>query len=262
MYHIFVILIHRPFLSRARLYPHGVASNCLVRCTGAALRIAYIVQTYATAFTVERSPYFIAYAAYVACTVLIRLATHEQPACNTHKCLYICRKFLVENERTNAGVKRANFVIGSLLRGTGLRVGYDPTCDSPAPGDDISDEIEISSANINSIVYSFSLLSRSMEPSPSISRPIRQGAAAASSSANKSLFTFTEASRAPLFTAPFKGPPQIVSRVSADLDTTTISPSDYQDPDGFNDMIFGLDGSGFDESWPELTADLGSFQHT
>ncbi|KAK3077080.1 hypothetical protein LTS18_011259, partial [Coniosporium uncinatum] len=127
MYHILVILLHRPFMTKGHLYSRTASYDCLFACTQTAIRLAFILRSYCCTFTIRRSPYFIAYSAYVAATILIRVAAHQQSA-NVMTALRACLNILQDNEKTNSGVHRANFVLSQLLRATGqehLRVSPD-----------------------------------------------------------------------------------------------------------------------------------------
>lgn len=116
MYHILTIILHRPFLSRSRLELPRARLQCLSTCFRAASKLSCIVQCYYTAFTVRRAPYFIAYSAFVAATILIRVAAQPPAGALFHDRLNVCLWFLRESERINAGVSKANFVITKLLR--------------------------------------------------------------------------------------------------------------------------------------------------
>lgn len=267
MYHVFVILLHRPYLSRGHLYSPEVASHCLFSCAKAAMRIAYIVQSYAAAFTVRRAPYFVAYSSYVASTILIRVAARQEASCNTHKCLGICLKILEENEKINTGIKRANYVVGKLLKGTGLGT-FHSTSESEGNGnifgETVSDEIEVSPTEVSSIIDSFSM----------VDRDSAAGRRPPNGNMQQSHLTTTSQQATPLDKNFLSAPSTSVSlggsmtlsplaALPRDMDPNMTGVYEYQDPDAFNDIIFGLHGTEFLDSWPDFGgADFESFAYT
>ena len=124
MFHLLLILLNRPFVTRGHLLDYRVAPGCLRTCVLAAIRLACIIQHYCAAFTIRRSPYFISYCAYVASTILVRVVRHVPQDIPDGQALWdglaLLREFLRQSERTNAGVKRVNWVIESLIRRCGI----------------------------------------------------------------------------------------------------------------------------------------------
>lgn len=147
MHHLIVILLHRPFLTQGHLYDARVAEHSLRTCTITAVKLACIIQHYSVAFTIRRAPYFVAYCAYVACTILIRVAHRVTiigaDADDFQHWLHILIEILRRSERTNAGVKRANFVLLSLLK----RNRLDPDTFKPLPR--IEDDFAAPPTNLN-----------------------------------------------------------------------------------------------------------------
>ncbi|KAF2095606.1 hypothetical protein NA57DRAFT_11696, partial [Rhizodiscina lignyota] len=124
MFHLLLILLNRPFITRGHLLDYRVAAGCLRTCILAAIRLSCIIQHYCTAFTIRRAPYFISYCAYVACTILVRVVRHVPEEVPDGSALWdglaLLREFLRNSQRTNAGVTRANFVLEKLIQRCGI----------------------------------------------------------------------------------------------------------------------------------------------
>ncbi|KAE9984611.1 hypothetical protein BLS_001986 [Venturia inaequalis] len=163
LYHISMILLHRPYLTRGHLYDEHLAEASLQKCTSAAIRLAQIARVYCHAFTVRRTPYFIAYSAYVAITILIRVSAHLPQGSSAQKSLHFCLGILSDSEKTNQGVKRASFVVSKLLFAV-ARGGPNPFPDSENHrrepwGEVIDDRIELSREAMSMIISTFSTTS-------------------------------------------------------------------------------------------------------
>lgn len=158
-----MILLHRPYLTRGHLYDEHLAEASLQKCTSAAIRLAQIARVYCHAFTVRRTPYFIAYSAYVAITILIRVSAHLPQGSSAQKSLHFCLGILSDSEKTNQGVKRASFVVSKLLFAV-ARGGPNPFPDSENHrrepwGEVIDDRIELSREAMSMIISTFSTTS-------------------------------------------------------------------------------------------------------
>lgn len=163
LYHISMILLHRPYLTRGHLYDEHLAETSLQKCASAAIRLAQIARVYCHAFTVRRTPYFIAYSAYVAITILIRVSAHLPQGSSAQKALHVCLGILSDSEKTNQGVKRASFVVSKLLFAV-ARGGPNPFPDSENHrrepwGETIDDRIELSREAMSMIISTFSTTS-------------------------------------------------------------------------------------------------------
>lgn len=81
---------------------------------------------------------------------------------NSRRSLKVCLRILADNEKVNTGVKRANYVVGKLLRGTGVNVspGSSPTEHLDPLTERLTDNIDLDDAEINSIVDSFCISER------------------------------------------------------------------------------------------------------
>jgi hypothetical protein len=175
-----VILLHRPYITRGHLFNEAQAPHSFLKCATAAIRLAHIVNTYSYAFTVRRAPYFIAYSAYVACTILIRLASYQEKGSVPQQCLHACLIVLDESEKINAGMRRAMYVVSRLLFAVARR-GPNPfphQLDNAPWGQPVSDNFEIDSAAINAIIKTFSLSSpdaATERPEPERSHTIDPG---------------------------------------------------------------------------------------
>jgi hypothetical protein len=158
-----MILLHRPYLTKGHLYDERLAANSLQKCTAAAIRLAHIARVYCHAFTVRRTPYFIAYSAYVAITILIRVSAHLPQGSSAQQSLHICLGILSDSEKTNQGVKRASFVVSKLLFAV-ARSGPNPFPDSEIHkrepwGETVNDRIELSREAMVMIISTFSTTS-------------------------------------------------------------------------------------------------------
>lgn len=250
MYHIFIILVHRPYLSKGHLYSSEVANHCLFSCVKSAMRIAYIVQRYSVAFTVRRAPYFIAYSSYVASTILIRVAARQESSCNSHKCLQICLKILEENEKVNTGVKRANYVVGKLLKGTGLGICHsilESGNHEDIFAETISDKIEVSPIEASHIIDSFSM----------VDRDYAAGRHPQNGNMQQSNLTTTNQQTAlqdkNLVSAPtFLTSLRATAASSQEMNRDIADVYECQDSDALNDIIYGLHGTEFLASWPDF----------
>ncbi|ETS78439.1 hypothetical protein PFICI_10501 [Pestalotiopsis fici W106-1] len=118
MYHVLVILLHRPFVADGHLYSalRAVSVNSFLACAKAASSIVGLLRAYDTAFSVSRAPYLISYATYVAATIHVRIAAKRRHDSTIFSNLETCLAVFNENESTNWAVKRANTVIRSLMK--------------------------------------------------------------------------------------------------------------------------------------------------
>jgi len=158
-----MILLHRPYLTKGHLYDERLAATSLQKCTAAAIRLAHIARVYCHAFTVRRTPYFIAYSAYVAITILIRVSAHLPKGSDAQQSLHICLGILSDSEKTNQGVKRASFVVSKLLFAV-ARSGPNPFPESEIHrrepwGETVNDRIELSREAMGMILNTFSTTS-------------------------------------------------------------------------------------------------------
>jgi len=108
-------------------------------------------------------PYFIAYSAYVAITILIRVSAQLPKGNEAQIGLHICLGILADSEKTNAGVKRASFVVSKLLFAI-ARGGPNPFPETEvhrsAPwGETVNDKIELSPGTMSRIISTFSTTS-------------------------------------------------------------------------------------------------------
>ncbi|VZI07021.1 unnamed protein product [Fusarium fujikuroi] len=76
MYHVLVILLHRPFVADGHLYNtfRSISVDSVIKCSAAASSICSLLRAYHRAFSVRRAPYLISYATYVAATIHCRIA--------------------------------------------------------------------------------------------------------------------------------------------------------------------------------------------
>jgi hypothetical protein len=231
------------------------------------MRIAYIVQSYSAEFTVRRAPYFVAYSSYVASTILIRVAARQEASCNTHKCLGICLTILEENEKINTGIKRANYVVEKLLKGTGLGTFHSKSESEEHGtifGESVSDEIEVSPKEVASIIDSFSIVDRDSAagrrpPNGNMQHSYVTTTGQQATPPDKNFSSGPSTSISP-------GGSMALSPLAAlprDIDPNLTGVYEYQDPEAFNDIIFGLHGNEFLDLWPDFFgADFERFANT
>ncbi|KAF2435402.1 hypothetical protein EJ08DRAFT_580700 [Tothia fuscella] len=161
LYHICVILLHRPYLTKGHLFTAHHAQHALICCLVAAIRLAHVARAYCHAFTVRRTPYFIAYAAYVAITILLRVSAYQQPGSTPHQCVQYCLEILSASERTNAGVRKANSVVSKLIFVVNRKGPnpFPPGLSNPPWGQVLNERFDIDASSSFKIIDSFSLSS-------------------------------------------------------------------------------------------------------
>ena len=258
MFFVFQILLHRPYLADAHFYSPEIAPHCLDKCTKAAVRISLIIQCYCVAFTVRRAPYFIAYSAYVATTILIRVAAYHPAGSVFHARLEVCLRLLEEGKKVNAGVRKAYSVVTRLR--TALRLQRNTMATQQS--DDLTvlthqfyetlrNDLAVDATRIVDIINSFT-----MEVRPLVDN---YGTASKSNNANtQSSKTAVNVTSALPVEQPYISP--FDTRQDASIPSNAIStalpashpahPSHiYGQPDfsGFNDIIFGLHSGSLDQ---------------
>lgn len=117
LYNVFLILLHRPFVAEGHLHIEdpSIAISSFTTCTTAAARIIQLLQAYDQAFSIRRAPYLISYATYVAATIWVRVAAQREGGSRAHASLRTCIDILQKNMETNWGVRRARSVILHLM---------------------------------------------------------------------------------------------------------------------------------------------------
>lgn len=178
LYHVQVILIHRPFVSEGHLHTAdpSVALSSFTTCTAAAFSITQILQAYDNTFSIQRAPYLISYATYVAATIFVRVAAQREGASRAHASLQNCLDVFKKNQETNWAVRRAHNVILHLMDRMGVRletqtvtptspleqpsrnlaIPPDSNLQGPAPvTNENPPELEASALDIDMIIQSF-----------------------------------------------------------------------------------------------------------
>lgn len=117
LYNVFLILLHRPFVAEGHLHiaDQSIAISSFTTCTAAAARIIQLLQAYDQAFSIRRAPYLISYATYVAATIWVRVAAQREGGSRAHASLWTCIDIFQKNMETNWGVRRARSVILHLM---------------------------------------------------------------------------------------------------------------------------------------------------
>jgi hypothetical protein len=113
-----IILLHRPFVADGHLHStaRSISVNSFVACANAATMIVKVLRAYDLAFSVQRAPYLISYATYVAATVHARIASKRGPGSDAHQSLETCLAVFRENQETNFAVRRADAIVRSLIK--------------------------------------------------------------------------------------------------------------------------------------------------
>ena len=178
LYHVQVILLHRPFVSEGHLHTAdpSVALSSFTTCTAAAFSITQILQAYDNTFSIQRAPYLISYATYVAATIFVRVAAQREGASRAHASLQNCLDVFKKNQETNWAVRRAHNVILHLMDRMGVRletqtvtptspleqpsrnlaIPPDSNLQGPAPvSNENPPELEASALDIDMIIQSF-----------------------------------------------------------------------------------------------------------
>jgi hypothetical protein len=209
-------------------------------------------------------PYFIAYSAYIAVTILMRVNAFLEIGSEVHKCLQHALDVLVDSERINAGVKRASYVIHKLLFAV-ARSGpnpFPPQDAMPAPwGEVVTDNVHLDPTVVLRIIATFSATS--------------PDAAAEQSQlevqANDLGLTGHSNAMIAAVAGPGQGAWDLDSGTAAQLLTSlrtntpaqsavaTPKPQNLtlpETPAPFPDIIFGLHSDEAFQSWPDFNNDL------
>lgn len=122
MYHVLIILLHRPFVADGHLYStsRSVSVDCFMKCASAASSIVLLLRAYHRAFSSRRAPYLISYATYVAATIHARIAAKRSHDSSAHNNLATCLAVLNENQETNTAVSKAMMIMQSLTKRLGV----------------------------------------------------------------------------------------------------------------------------------------------
>ena len=128
LYNVLLILLHRPFVVEGHLHSTdpSVALSSFTTCTVAANRIIYLLQAYDHAFSIQRAPYLISYATYVAATIHVRVAAQLEGGSRAHASLRTCIDIFQKNRETNWAVRRAQNVILHLMDRMGVELIGNP----------------------------------------------------------------------------------------------------------------------------------------
>jgi hypothetical protein len=254
LFQISVILLHRPYITRGHLFNVAHAPQSFQKCATAAIRLAYIVNTYSHAFTIRRAPYFIAYSAYVATTILIRLSSYQKDRSVPHQCLHACLIVMDEAEKINAGVKRAMFVVSRLLFAVARR-GPNPfpqQLDNSPWGRPVSDKFEIDTASIDMIIKTFSVSSPDAaterpELGPSLS--IDPGLSGLLQTSGPRVTKELDKDAAAQLLASLRWN---TAAIAGSLQQTPKPPAAQEITTPLPDMIFGLHSEDALQSWPDF----------
>ncbi|KAL8381550.1 hypothetical protein RB595_005703 [Gaeumannomyces hyphopodioides] len=138
MYHVFLILLHRPFVADGHLFSvsRSTSVNALMTCAAAATEIIHLIRAYHRTFSVRRAPYLISYATYVAATIHVRIASRRTPQSDAYRSLETCLAVFHENQETNWAVRRATAIVQNLMHrfGVVLPEGRQPVIDPVGSG--------------------------------------------------------------------------------------------------------------------------------
>lgn len=122
MYHVLVILLHRPFVADGHLFGtvRSISVKSFITCASAADHIITLLRAYDVAFTVARAPYLISYACYVAATIHVRIAAKRGPNSEAYNSLATCLAIFHRNQETNGAIRRARTIIQGLMARLGV----------------------------------------------------------------------------------------------------------------------------------------------
>ncbi|KIW02202.1 uncharacterized protein PV09_06358 [Verruconis gallopava] len=262
MYHLCVILLHRPFFTRGHLYDENEAPQSLMKCAVTAMRVSHLVTIYKHAFTGRRMPYFIAYSSYVAVAILMRINAFLEAGSNVHKCLQHGLNVLADSERVNAGLKRAGYVISKLLFAV-ARTGpnpFPPSDTMPPPwGEVLTDNVHLDQNIIPKIIATFSATSpdAAAEQSQLEVHPNEPGLGGhrqdSAASGKGSWDIDSDGTAAQLLTS---------MRTNTPAHSAVATPKPHplplpETPAPFPDIVFGLHSDeAFLQSWPDFNSDL------
>jgi hypothetical protein len=167
LYNVLTILLHRPFVTDGHLYntSRAISVSSFKTCATAADNIVELLCAYDKAFSVQKAPYLISYATYVAATIHARIAAKQGAESHAHSNLMVCLGVFRENQETNWAVRRANAVVQNLMKRLGLDVPDLSIVDRPnaathnsddtASGQSLEQEESFQSPDIDSILESF-----------------------------------------------------------------------------------------------------------
>ncbi|KND89434.1 Nitrogen assimilation transcription factor nirA [Tolypocladium ophioglossoides CBS 100239] len=118
MYHVLVILLHRPFVADGHLYStsRSISVDSFMKCASAASSIVHLLRAYHRAFSIRRAPYLISYATYVAATIHSRIAARRGHDSTAYGNLATCLAVFKENQETNSAVQKATMIVQSLMK--------------------------------------------------------------------------------------------------------------------------------------------------
>ncbi|EON68406.1 hypothetical protein W97_07730 [Coniosporium apollinis CBS 100218] len=122
MYHVLLILLHRPFVADGHLYTtsRSISVNSFLTCATAASQIVRLLRAYDKAFSIRRAPYLISYATYVSATIHARIAAKRGPGSEARRSLETCLAVFRENQETNWAVRRAKVIVETLMKRLGV----------------------------------------------------------------------------------------------------------------------------------------------
>ena len=124
MFHVFKILLHRPFVQYGHLQSvlPDVAFDSFTSCATAANSIAQILESFRRIHSFRLAPYFIFYASYVSSSIHVRIAAQKHLQSNAYSSLKICLAVFDDNVRTNPAVKKAKAIIQNLMERMGVSI--------------------------------------------------------------------------------------------------------------------------------------------
>ncbi|GJN71066.1 hypothetical protein PLICBS_005128 [Purpureocillium lilacinum] len=128
MYHVLVILLHRPFVADGHLYStsRSISVESFMKCASAASSIVLLLRAYHFAFSVQPAPYLISYATYVAATIHSRIAAKRGHESTAYSNLATCLAVFQINQKTNPAVRKATLIVQSLMKKLGVVIATIP----------------------------------------------------------------------------------------------------------------------------------------
>ena len=124
-----MIRLHLPIIADGHLFsitPLSAAQEAFGVCRKAATEIVQLLIAYRRAFVIQRAPYLIAYATYVAAEIHVQVAVQYANSPGAHECLRICLGVLNENQLTNSMVVSTTQSLVDLMKQAGVALQDDP----------------------------------------------------------------------------------------------------------------------------------------
>lgn len=137
MYHAFLILLHRPFVSEGHLKSVSApaTSSAFSICETAATDIDGLLRSYKKQWCIKSPPYFLSYATYVSATIHVRIAAQRSSGSKAHRCLLNCLEILSEHQSVCHAPRRSMSILLGLVKRLNVQVGREFTAEASRTAD-------------------------------------------------------------------------------------------------------------------------------